>query len=83
MDKKIVGSLLNSIDYYDIWDLDRFIKELNNEQALYCIIEAVKVAYQKSTYTMEETELISKAIRVLTTPPNDDDKEEPKPKPEN
>jgi hypothetical protein len=78
MDKKIIGSLLNSIEYYDVWDLDRFIKELNDEQALYCIIEAVKVAHQKSIYTMEETELISKAIRVLTTPPNNNDQEEPK-----
>ena len=38
---------------------------MNTEHALYYLIESVKSAHKKGCYTIGETEIISKAIRVL------------------
>jgi hypothetical protein len=38
---------------------------MDSETALYYIIESVKSAHRKGAYSIGETEVISKAIRVL------------------
>ncbi len=60
-----IGSLFGTIHYVSINDLDNFISNLTQEQSLYCLIEAVKLAHLKGIYTIEESECLSKSIRVF------------------
>ena len=64
-----IGTLFDIISYYKLEDLSKFIEEMNNEQALYTVVQATRAAHKRGAYGMEESEVISKAIRVLTTPP--------------
>jgi len=63
-----LGSLFDTINYYRIEDLDKFISELNHDQSLYCIIQAVQSAYKRNIFSLAESELLSKAIRKISTP---------------
>jgi hypothetical protein len=66
--KQPLGILFDTINYYKIEDLDKFIFELNHDQALYCIIQACQVAFKRNAYTITESELLSKALRKMSTP---------------
>lgn len=59
------GSLFEAINYFNDEQLDEFYKNMNREQAIYCLIEATKSAYRRGAYKLEECETISKAFRVL------------------
>ena len=63
-----IGQLFDSINYYNIEDLDKFISNLNNEQSLYCLIQSVQYAHSKNLFSFEESEVISKSIRTLSLP---------------
>lgn len=62
---KPLGTLYNSINYTTLEDLDRFIDNLTESQALFCLIEASKMAHNRNIFTIEESELLSKSIRIL------------------
>lgn len=76
---KPIGTLFNVINYNNTADLDRFISDLTPDQALYCVVQAARAAHKRSAYGMEESEVVSKAIRVLTTPPAEQQQEVPEP----
>ena len=59
------GSLFESITYFNDEHLDQFLNNMNQQQALYCLIESSKAAYRRGAFKIEESEAISKAIRVL------------------
>jgi hypothetical protein len=63
------GTLFEIINYYSNDDLTKFIDLMNQEQALYTVIQAARSGHRRGVYNMEEAEVISKAIRILTTPP--------------
>jgi len=63
------GTLFEIINYYSNEDLSKFVDQMTQEQALYCVIHATRSGHRRGAYGMEESEVISKAIRVLTTPP--------------
>ena len=63
-----LGILFDSINYYKVEDLDTFISELNHDQALYCIVQACQAAFKRNAYTITESELLSKALRKMSTP---------------
>jgi len=76
---KPIGTLFDTIEYNNVSDLDRFVQNLTSDQSLYCVIQSAKAAHKRGTFTMEESEVISKAIRVLTTPPEDKENTVPEP----
>lgn len=43
-------------------------EELNGQQALNVLIQAVRIAQGKGAYTIEDAELISRAIKVFVPP---------------
>ena len=63
-----IGQLFDSINYYNIEDFDKFVSNLNNEQSLYCLIQAVQYSHSKNLFSLEESEVISKSIRTLSLP---------------
>jgi hypothetical protein len=62
---KPLGTLYNSINYSTTEDFDNFIDNLTDSQALFCLIEASKMAHNRNIFTIEESELLSKSIRML------------------
>lgn len=67
VDQEPVGSLFENINYYSLIDLEKFISEMNSQQALYCIIQACNSAYKRNVFSMIESEVLSKAIRKIST----------------
>ena len=68
-EKEPVGSLFGSINYYSLEDLDKFISDMNDEQALYCMIQAVHMGFHKQIYSMQEIEVLSKCLRKIVNKP--------------
>jgi hypothetical protein len=62
-----IGNLFDVINYSSYENLDKFIVNMNEEQALYCIIEAVKCSYRRGVFTLEESESISKSLRIISS----------------
>lgn len=63
-----LGILFDSINYYKLEDLDKFICEMNHDQALYCLVQACQSAFKRNAFTVIESELLSKALRKMSTP---------------
>ena len=59
------GSLFESITYYNEEQLNQFLINMTQEQAIYCLSQAVKSGFRRGAYSLEESEAISKAIRTL------------------
>ena len=59
------GILFDSIEYKSSEGLESFIDEMTNEQAHICIVEAIKFAYSKGCFNLQESEVISKSLRVF------------------
>jgi len=71
-----LNTLFDTINYRNVNELNRFIDEMNIDQALFCLVRATRYAHNKGLFDIEESEVISKSIRLLTTP-------QPLPKEEN
>jgi spore coat polysaccharide biosynthesis predicted glycosyltransferase SpsG len=59
------GVIFDSINYSSNEQLDTFLNNLTKEQATYCIIEACKSAYKRGSFRLDESEVLSKALRVI------------------
>lgn len=68
MEKEPIGILFDSMRFYSIEDLETFTKNMTSEQAVYCLIEVAKFAYKEGIFTLEESEVVSKIIRILSKP---------------
>jgi len=62
---KNYGNLFGTIDLLSEEHLEAILTTMDKDHALFYLIESVKSAYSKNLYTIGETEVISKAIRVL------------------
>ena len=60
-----IGNLFDVINYNSYDDLNKFISDMTEEQALYCLIEAVKCSYRRGVFKLEESEAVSKSLRLL------------------
>ena len=76
---KPIGTLFDTINYTNLTDLDKFVQNLNGDQSLYCIVHAAKSAHKRGAFSIEESEVVSRAIRILTTPPENNEKPLPDP----
>jgi hypothetical protein len=63
MDSKRV--LFDSINYSSNEQLNSFLDNLTREQAIYCLVEACKSAYNRGSYKLDESEALSRALRVI------------------
>jgi hypothetical protein len=68
--KQPIGSLFDSIDYYSLEDLEKFISIMSKDQALYCLIQSVHKGFSKNIFSMQEIEVLSKSMRILTIKEN-------------
>ena len=54
-------------------EFEMLLSSIEKNQALFFLIEAVRYANDNNMFSMEETELISKCIRKLHTPSENND----------
>jgi len=59
------GNLFGTIDLISEEHLDAILMSIDNDHALYYLIEAIKSAHSKGVFTIGESEVISKSIRTL------------------
>jgi hypothetical protein len=65
LENKNFGNLFNTIDLLNEDHLELILSTMDDEHALYYLIEAVKCAHRKGSFSIGETEVISKSIRTL------------------
>jgi len=61
------GNLFGTIDLISENHLDALLTTMDREHSLFYIIEAVKSAHKRGAFTIGETEVISKAIRTISS----------------
>lgn len=62
---KILGTLFGSINYDSEEKLSKFIDDINSAQAAYCIQQALTFAHMNGVFSLKESEVISKSLRIL------------------
>lgn len=67
-DKELFGKLFNSVPLLTENHLDTLLNTLDKERSIYLLVQAVKHAYHTGVYSIGESEVISKCIRVLSKP---------------
>jgi hypothetical protein len=60
------GILFNAIEYQSIDDYEAFVEKMDGHQSEYIIRLALELANSNGIYTLEECEVISKSLRVIT-----------------
>ena len=64
-EKQPIAFLFEEVAVYKPEDIDNLIDNLTEEQAKFMLIKSVQMAYKHGLYSLSESELISKSLRVL------------------
>jgi hypothetical protein len=64
---EIIGNLFETINYSSKEQLNLFIDNMNQDQALYCLKQAILACHNRGVFTLEESEAVSKSLRLLLT----------------
>lgn len=65
-DSKVFGNLFNKIDLISEDHLEVILETMDRSHSILYLIEAVKSAHDRGAFSIGETEVLSKAIRVLS-----------------
>ena len=60
------GNLFGTINLLTEEHLDIILSTIDKEHSVYYLVEAVKAAHTRGAFTIVESEIISKSIRVLS-----------------
>jgi len=63
--KQPIGFLFDSVAYYTPNDINSLCDDMTLEQAYFMIIKSLEFAYVQKIFPMQETEIISKSLRIL------------------
>ncbi len=64
-EQEIYGKLFNVIPLMDETHIDVLLNTMTKETAIYYLTHAVNLAYHNGMYSLGESEVLSKSIRVL------------------
>ena len=64
--EKIYGKLFDSVPLLTENHLQTLLDIMDKEQAVFLLVQAVKYAYHNGIYSLGESEVISKSIRILS-----------------
>ncbi len=64
-EKQPIAFLFEEIAIYKPEDIDSLIDNLTQEQAKFMLIKSVQMAYKHGLYSLTESELLSKSLRML------------------
>lgn len=65
-EEKLFGQLFNTIPLLTENHLDTLLETLDRDYAIYLLVQAVKYAHTQGVYSLGESEIISKSIRILS-----------------
>jgi hypothetical protein len=65
-EEKLFGQLFNSIPLLTEDHLETIIQTLDKEHSIYYLVQAVKYAHEQGVYSLGESEILSKSIRILS-----------------
>lgn len=57
--------LLGNIAIYKTEDVDILIDNLNFEQSLFYVMQAIQYGHNSNLFSLQESELLSKSLRIL------------------
>ena len=60
-----LGYLFESIAYQSPTNVEELIDTMSVEQSYYIITEAIHMAYSKKIFSLQESEILSKALRTI------------------
>ncbi len=64
-EKTPINLLFGSIAVYKTSDVDSIIEHMTFEQSLFYVIQAIQYAHNSNLFSLQESELISKSLRIL------------------
>jgi len=64
-EKQPIAFLFEEVAVYKPEDIDNLIDNLTEEQAKFMLIKSVQMAYKHGIYSLTESEVLSKSLRVL------------------
>lgn len=70
-EQELYGNLFNTIPLLSEGHLEIMLTTMDEKTALYYLTQAVKFAYQNGIYSLGECEIISKSIRLVHRPSED------------
>ena len=65
-EQELFGKLFNSIPLLNEDHLDVLLQTMDREHSIYLLVQAVKYAHESGAYSLGESEVISKCIRILS-----------------
>jgi hypothetical protein len=65
-ENEIYGNVFGTINLLSEEHLDIILSTMDSEHSIYYLVEAVKSAHNRGAFTIGETEIISKSIRILS-----------------
>jgi hypothetical protein len=63
--KQPIAYLFEDVAIHNPEDVDNLIDNLSEEQAKFMLIRAVQMAYKNGLYSLTESEIVSKSLRIL------------------
>lgn len=63
--KQPIAYLFEEVEIYNPEDIENLIDGLTEEQAKFMLVRAIQMAYRNGLYSLTESELISKSLRML------------------
>jgi hypothetical protein len=64
--EELFGNLFGTINLLTEDHLDLLLSTMDKEHSIYYLVEAVKSAHKRGAFSIDESEIISKSIRVLS-----------------
>ena len=64
--EELFGNLFGTINLLTEDHLDLLLSPMDKEHSIYYLVEAVKSAHKRGAFSIGESEIISKSIRVLS-----------------
>jgi len=73
-EQQLYGNLFNSIPLLSEDHLEMMINTMDEKTAIYYLTQAVKFAYENGVYSLGECEIISKSVRLVHRPSEENTK---------
>ena len=64
-EKQPIAFLFEDVAIYKTEDIENLINNLTEEQSKFMLIRAVQMAYKNGIYSLTESEIVSKSLRML------------------
>ncbi len=75
-EQNLYGQLFGKIPLYNKSHIDSIINTIDENMAVYYLTQAVSHAFDSGIYTLGESEIISKSIRILMNKENSEENTE-------